>query len=112
MTKIKVSAFSVTLDGYSAGPKQSLENPLGERGGEMMNWVFPTRFFQKMHGAVDAKTDAPSGVDSEASLPSSDNNGTTGIDNDFAMRSFENVGAWILGRNMFGPVRGPWPDEE
>jgi len=92
MGKVKVSAFSVTLDGFAAGPNQSLENPLGERGGEMMGWFFPTQFFQKMHGDGSA-------------------NGTTGIDNDFAMRSFENVGAWILGRNMFGPVRGPWPDE-
>ncbi|MBV6492930.1 MAG: hypothetical protein LDLANPLL_00935 [Turneriella sp.] len=92
MQKVKIAAFSVSLDGFSAGPKQSLENPLGERGGEIMNWVFPTRFFQKMHG---------DGSD----------NGTTGIDNSFAEKSFENVGAWILGRNMFGPIRGTWPDE-
>lgn len=89
MSKVRVAAFGISLDGFGAGPNQSLENPLGERGPELMNWVFPTKFFQKMHG------DNPQG-------------GTTGIDNDFAMRSFENVGAWILGRNMFGPIRGPW----
>lgn len=93
MSKVRVAAFGISLDGFGAGPNQSLENPLGERGPELMNWVFPTKFFQKMHG------DNPQG-------------GTTGIDNDFAMRSFENVGAWILGRNMFGPIRGPWPNED
>ncbi len=93
MGKVKVAAFGVSLDGFGAGPNQSLENPLGERGPEIMNWVFPTQFFQKMHG------------DGSSS-------GTTGIDNDFAMRSFENVGAWILGRNMFGPVRGKWLNDD
>ena len=93
MSKVKVSAIGVSLDGFAAGPNQSLENPLGERGGELMGWVFPTQFFQKMHGDGSS-------------------NGTTGIDNDFAMRSFENVGAWILGRNMFGPIRGPWLNED
>jgi dihydrofolate reductase len=86
-----VAAFAVTLDGYSAGPDQSLQNPLGVDGPEMMGWFFPTRVFRKMHG---------DGSDGE-----------TGVDNQWAERSFENVGAWILGRNMFGPVRGPWPDE-
>jgi dihydrofolate reductase len=86
-----VAAFAVTLDGYSAGPDQSLQNPLGVDGPEMMGWFFPTRVFRKMHG---------DGGDGE-----------TGVDNQWAERSFENVGAWILGRNMFGPVRGPWPDE-
>lgn len=93
MSKVKVSAIGVSLDGFAAGPNQNLENPLGERGPELMGWVFPTQFFQKMHG--DGST-----------------NGTTGVDNDFAMRSFENVGAWILGRNMFGPIRGPWLNED
>ncbi|HNL55810.1 MAG TPA: dihydrofolate reductase, partial [Turneriella sp.] len=88
MGKVKVAAFAVSLDGYGAGPGQSLENPLGERGTELHNWFFPTRTFQSMHAGSDE--------------------GTTGIDNTFAERSFENVGAWILGRNMFGPVRGPW----
>lgn len=85
--KVKVSAFSVSLDGFGAGPDQSLENPLGLRGAELHQWFFPTRVFQSMYG---------------------DQPGTTGVDNSFGERSFENTGAWILGRNMFGPVRGPW----
>jgi len=85
------SVFSVSLDGFGAGPDQSLENPLGLRGTELHQWFFPTRVFQALHG--DQAT------------------GTTGVDNRFGERSFENVGAWILGRNMFGPVRGPWPEE-
>lgn len=93
MSKVRVAALGVSLDGFGAGPNQSLENPLGERGPELMGWVFPTQFFQKMHGDGSS-------------------NGTTGVDNDFAMRSFENVGAWILGRNMFGPIRGPWLNED
>ena len=92
MGKVKVAAFAVSLDGYGAGPGQSLENPLGERGTELHNWFFPTRTFQSMHAGSDQ--------------------GTTGIDNTFAERSFENVGAWILGRNMFGPVRGPWINDD
>ncbi len=87
MSKVKVAAFSISLDGYGAGPRQSLENPLGVRGTELHNWFFHTEVFKKMTGQ---------------------SGGATGIDNDFALRSFENVGAWILGRNMFGPVRGPW----
>jgi len=90
MSKLRVAAFSLSLDGYGAGPDQSLENPLGRGGEALHEWVFPTRTFKRMYG---------------------DGNGTTGVDNDFARRSFDNVGAWILGRNMFGPVRGPWPDE-
>jgi len=89
--KVRVAAFSVTLDGFSAGPDQSLENPLGVNGPEMMGWFFPTKVFREMHG--DGK------------------GGETGVDNQMAERSFVNVGSWILGRNMFGPVRGPWPDE-
>ncbi|HET7669745.1 MAG TPA: dihydrofolate reductase family protein [Burkholderiales bacterium] len=91
MSKVRVAAFAVSIDGFGAGPDQSLENPLGKRGPELHNWFYPTAVFQKMYG---------------------DGNGTTGKDNEFAGRSFENVGAWILGRNMFGPVRGPWPDEK
>jgi dihydrofolate reductase len=91
MPKVRVAAFAVSLDGYGAGPRQSLENPLGEGGTTLHNWFFPTRTFQSMHGGKDG--------------------GTTDADDGFARRSFENVGAWILGRNMFGPVRGPWPDE-
>ena len=90
MSKLKVSAFSLSIDGYGAGPLQSLEHPLGVGGLALHEWAFATRTFQRMFG-----NDA----------------GATGIDDDFAVRSFENVGAWILGRNMFGPVRGPWPDE-
>ena len=91
MSKVRVAAFSVSLDGFGAGPRQDLENPLGVGMGAAMAWFFPTDVFQKMQGRSD---------------------GTRGIDNDFALRSFDNVGAWILGRNMFGPVRGPWPDDQ
>jgi dihydrofolate reductase len=92
MGKVRVAAFGISLDGFSAGPDQGLDNPLGVRGPELMQWFFPTRTFQQMHGG------------------SAD--GTTGVDDSFAVKGFENVGAWILGRNMFGPVRGPWPDDE
>jgi dihydrofolate reductase len=88
--KVRVLAFGMSLDGFSAGPNQSLENPLGVGGDKMMEWFFPTRTFQRMYG---------------------DQPGETGVDNDMAEQSFHGIGAWILGRNMFGPVRGPWPDE-
>ena len=91
MAKVRVAAFGVSIDGYGAGPEQSLQNPLGVGGTHLHKWFYPTAVFQKMYG---------------------DGNGTTGKDNEFAERSFENVGAWILGRNMFGPLRGPWPDEK
>jgi dihydrofolate reductase len=91
MGKVHVSAFSITLDGFSAGPDQSIDNPLGVNGVEMMEWMFPTKMFSEMQ-----KKDG----------------GETGIDNDFAAKSMTGNGAWILGRNMFGPVRGPWPDDE
>ena len=87
---VRVAAFSVSLDGFGAGPLQDLENPLGVRGTELHTWFFRTQAFQAMHGQ---------------------NGGEPGVDNDFAARSFENLGAWILGRNMFGPVRGAWPDD-
>ena len=93
MSRLLVRAFSISLDGFSAGPRQSLEHPLGVNGPELMGWVFPTDFFMKMHGGGGAA-------------------GEKGVDNDMAERGFENIGAWILGRNMFGPVRGPWPDGE
>jgi dihydrofolate reductase len=94
MPKVKVAAFSISLDAFGAGPRQDLQNPLGVRGLELHNWFFPTDTFKSMTGH-----------------PGDSTPGTKGIDNDFAARSFENVGAWILGRNMFGPVRGPWtPD--
>jgi dihydrofolate reductase len=89
MGKVRVAAFSVSLDGFGAGPLQDLQNPLGVRGLELHGWFFTTDVFKKMHGQGE---------------------GTKGIDNDVAEQSFENVGAWILGRNMFGPVRGPWSD--
>lgn len=91
MSKLVVRAFSVSLDGYGAGPDQSLDNPLGVGGMKLHEWAFATRTFRTMFGR---------------------DGGETGTDEDFAARSFENIGAWILGRNMFGPVRGPWPDEE
>lgn len=87
MGKVRVAAFSVSIDGFGAGPRQDLQNPLGVRGMELHGWFLQTEIFQKMHGQ---------------------SGGTRGIDNDLGTRSFENIGAWILGRNMFGPVRGPW----
>ncbi len=90
MTRIRVESFSISLDGYGAGPDQSLENPLGIGGPDLHQWAMPTRTFQRAVFGNDG--------------------GTTGIDEDFAARGFRNIGAWILGRNMFGPVRGPWPD--
>jgi dihydrofolate reductase len=91
LSRVRVLCFSVSLDGYSAGPDQSLQHPLGVNGPELMEWFFPTRMFRTMHAGQS--------------------DGETGIDNTMAERSFDNMGAWILGRNMFGPVRGPWPDE-
>jgi dihydrofolate reductase len=94
MPKVKVAAFSISIDAFGAGPRQDLQNPLGVRGLELHNWFFPTDTFKSMTGHPGGSTP-----------------GTKGIDNDFAAQSFDNVGAWILGRNMFGPVRGPWaPD--
>ena len=90
MTKLRVHAFTISLDGYGAGVLQSLENPLGVGGMSLHPWMIGTRTFQKMIG---------------------NEGGATGIDDDFAARGLANVGAWILGRNMFGPVRGAWPDE-
>lgn len=91
MSKVKVRAFSVSLDGYGAGPDQTKQEPLGKRGEELHEWIFPTRMFQTLYGKGA---------------------GTEGTDNDFAERSFENLGAWIMGRNMFGPIRGTWPNGE
>jgi len=92
MGKVRVAAFGVSLDGFSAGPNQSLENPLGEGFPEVMGWFFPTKFFRTMNAGQSG--------------------GETGVDNSMAEKSFENVRSWILGRNMFGPVRGPWPNED
>lgn len=94
MSRLRVNCFSVSLDGYGAGPEQSLDHPLGKGGVALHEWFFPTRTFKRMH----------------APQQSAEADGTTGIDDDFAAQSFDNIGAWILGRNMFGPVRGPWPD--
>ena len=90
MTRVRVESFAISLDGYGAGPNQDISNPLGVGGDALHQWALPTRTFQR----------ALFGADS----------GATGVDDDFAARGFQNVGAWILGRNMFGPIRGPWPD--
>jgi dihydrofolate reductase len=90
MSKLRVHGFSISIDGYGAGPNQDLQNPLGVGGVALHEWLFGTKTFQAMVGK---------------------DGGSTGIDDDFAARGFENVGASILGRNMFGPVRGPWPDD-
>ena len=90
MSKLRVNCFSLSLDGFGAGLNQGLDNPLGVGGMGLHTWLVPTRTFRKMFGQES---------------------GATGVDDDFAARGFENVGAWILGRNMFGPVRGGWPDE-
>lgn len=90
MTRILVKSFGLSLDGFAAGPDQSLQNPLGLRGPELMQWFFPTRTWRAMQGM---------------------DGGETGIDNGFAEEGMRGFGAWVLGRNMFGPVRGPWPDE-
>lgn len=91
MSTLRVAAFSISLDGYAAGPNQSLENPLGENGTDLHGWAFETATFKKKVFGVEG--------------------GGHGVDERFAARSFSEVGAWILGRNMFGPVRGAWPDE-
>ena len=90
MAKIRVHTFTISLDGYGAGPEQSLKNPLGVGGRSLHDWIVPTRTFQRMIGNQD---------------------GATGPDEDLAARGIENIGAWIIGRNMFGPIRGAWPDE-
>lgn len=90
VSRLRVHAFAVSLDGYGAGPDQTLQNPLGVGGEDLHEWMFPTRTFQRLFG---------------------NDGGATGVDDDFAARGFANIGAWILGRNMFGPIRGPWPDD-
>lgn len=91
MTRIRVAGFSVSLDGFGAGTDQALEYPLGKNGPELFQWFFPTQTFRAMQGQSD---------------------GDTGQDNEFARRSMDGFGAFILGRNMFGPVRGPWPNDD
>ena len=90
MSKVRVSNFAISIDGFGAGPGQNLENPIGSNGLELMDSFFHTRVWREMHGQTD---------------------GEAGIDNQMAALGFVNFGAWILGRNMFGPIRGPWPDE-
>ena len=92
MTRVRVESFTISIDGYGAGSNQDLENPMGEGAGGLHQWLFPTRTGQRMIFGTEG--------------------GTTGTDEEFAARGFENVGAWILGRNMFGPIRGAWPDME
>jgi len=88
--KLRVQSFGISVDGFGAGSSQDLQHPLGVRGPELMEWVFHTRLWLTMYG---------------------EGAGETGIDNEVAEQGFAGIGAWILGRNMFGPVRGPWPDE-
>ncbi|EJB07904.1 dihydrofolate reductase [Rhizobium leguminosarum bv. trifolii WSM597] len=90
MSKVRVAGFSLSVDGFGAGPEQSMQDPLGKRGAEMFQWFFHTRTFRAMQGKDD---------------------GSQGIDEDYAARGMANFGAFILGRNMFGPIRGDWPDE-
>ena len=90
MTKVRVAGFGVSLDGFGAGAEQSLANPLGRNGPELFQWFFPTRSFRAMVGQ---------------------DGGTTGVDDQYAQRAMAGFGAFILGRNMFGPIRGAWPDE-
>ena len=90
MSRVRVSSFAISLDGFGAGPDQSLEHPLGQGGERLHDWFYPTRTFREMLGHAD---------------------GETGVDDGFAERGMAGMGAWILGRNMFSPIRGPWPDE-
>jgi dihydrofolate reductase len=90
MPRVRVGGFSVSLDGFGAGPEQSINDPLGKRGMELHQWFFGTKTFRAMQG---------------------EGSGSEGVDEKYAARSMEGFGAFILGRNMFGPVRGPWPDE-
>jgi dihydrofolate reductase len=91
--RLRVDSFAISIDGYGAGPGQDLQHPLGVRGPELMEWLFHTRLFSRMHGGAGGE------------------GGEEGVDNGIAEQGFAGVGAWILGRNMFGPVRGPWPDD-
>ena len=92
MSRLRVESFTISLDGFGAGPNQGIDNPLGVGGTALHGWAVSTRTFQeRVFGGTGGAT------------------GT--IDDDFARRGFTNIGAWILGRNMFGPIRGPWPDE-
>jgi len=94
MSKLCVRSFAISIDGFGAGSGQNLNNPLGIHGPELMEWFFNTRTWRQMHAEAGGEP-----------------GGEPGVDNSMAERSFAGIGAWILGRNMFGPVRGPWPDE-
>ena len=91
VSRLRVQSFSISLDGFGAGPDQDLQNPLGVGGPELFDWFFRTRTWQQMHGGAG---------------------GETGADDDMAARGFDGIGSWILGRNMFGPIRGPWPNDD
>ena len=91
MSRLRVQSYTISLDGYGAGPNQTVKEPLGVGGEELHGWLVESRMFKQLYGKEG---------------------GATGVDNDFAVRGFENLGAWIMGRNMFGPVRGPWPDDQ
>ncbi|WP_068092151.1 dihydrofolate reductase family protein [Novosphingobium rosa] len=95
MGRVRVAGFSLSLDGFGAGPEQSLEAPLGQRGPEIFQWFFGTKTFRAMHGQAGHGQEG----------------GADGIDETFAHRAMDGFGAFILGRNMFGPVRGDWPDD-
>ena len=90
LSRLRVLSFSISIDGYGAGPRQELKHPLGLGGEALHEWAWATRTFHEMHGK--------------------DGGDTAGPDEEFAARGFKNIGAWIMGRNMFGPIRGPWPD--
>jgi dihydrofolate reductase len=90
VSRLRVHSFSISIDGFGAGPNQDLQNPLGVGGPELFDWFFHTRTWQRMHGSGE---------------------GETGVDDNIAAQGFAGIGAWILGRNMFGPIRGPWPDD-
>lgn len=90
MARLRVHCFAISIEGYGAGPRQDRANPLGVGGLALHDWLVGTQTFRRMHGDVG---------------------GRTGPDDDFAARGFAGIGAWIIGRNMFGPIRGPWPDD-
>jgi dihydrofolate reductase len=98
MSRLRVNAFGISIDGYGCGPDQSLENPMGAGGMALHQWVLGTRTFHKIAGGF-------------AGSLMGDSAGREGVDDDFAARGFDNLGAWIMGRNMFAPSRGPWIDD-
>lgn len=93
MSRLIVSSIGMSIDGFAAGPRQSIDHPLGQGGLRLMEWALATRTLHKRLGIDTGGAEE------------------TGIDDEHAVRGFDNIGAWIIGRNMFGPVRGPWPDD-